>query len=108
MTICKTVMARSWYANIWIGGDHHAAVQACRQFCMEGLCVTVTPTTFVYTGGVEEGVCVRLIQYPRFMKTESELVDTTRRLADFLRATLCQHSYSIETPTETWWSSTRE
>ena len=26
---------QSWYANIWIGGDHREAVQACRRFCME-------------------------------------------------------------------------
>jgi hypothetical protein len=101
--------APSFYANIWIGGDHARAVQACREFCMTVLlCVTVTPTTFVYVGGVEEGVCVRLINYPRFPKEPAELQETATALAEFLRSALCQHSYTIEGPTETEWNSKRE
>ncbi len=74
---------------------------------MEGLCVTVTPTTYVYTGGVEEGVCVRLIQYPRFPKDERDIFSTAVRLAEFLRAAMCQHSYTIETPHESHFFSAR-
>lgn len=98
----------SFYANIWIAGDHARAVQACREFCMNvPLCVTVTPTTFVYVGGAEEGVCVRLINYPRFPKSLSELQETAGALAEFLRTALCQHSYTIEGPQETEWNTRR-
>lgn len=100
--------APSFYANIWIGGDAARAVQACREFCMNvPLCVTVTPTTFVYVGGAEEGVCVRLINYPRFPKEPAELQETAMALAEHLRIALCQHSYTIEGPSDTEWNSNR-
>lgn len=98
----------SCYANIWIAGDHARAVQACREFCMYvPLCVTVTPATFVYVGGAEEGVCVRLINYPRFPKQPSDIQANAVALAEFLRSALCQHSYTVEGPTETMWNTTR-
>jgi hypothetical protein len=103
----SAMISKTWYANIWIGGDHAQAIKTCREFCMEGLCVTVTPTSFVYTGGMEEGVCVRLIQYPRFPRPERELMGVAIRLADALRMTLYQHSFTIETPDETHFFSAR-
>jgi len=40
---------------------------ACREYCDRvGLCVTVTPTTFVYKGRSEPGAAIGLINYPRF------------------------------------------
>lgn len=100
-------ISKTWYASIHIAGDKDVATQVCREFCMEGLCVTVTPTTFVYTGGLEEGVCVRIIQYPRFPRPERELMGVAIRLADTLRARLCQHSFTIETPDESHFFSAR-
>lgn len=97
----------TWFANIWIAGDHAAAIQACREFCAIGLCVTVTPTTYVYTGGAEEGVCVRLINYPRFAEGAENLRRKAEALAEYLKSALCQGSYSIEYPDETVWVTTR-
>jgi hypothetical protein len=72
----------SFYANIWIAGDYKQAVQACREFCMNvPLCATVSPTTFVYVGGAEEGVCVRLINYPRFPERPDVIRDRATALA---------------------------
>lgn len=105
----NTRVAPTWFANIWIAGDHQAAVEACREFCMTTpLCVTVTPTTYVYVGGAESGVCVRLINYPRFAETSAELAKKAEKLADHLRERLHQHSYSLETSEETMWTSVRE
>ena len=103
----KRVDASSWYANIWVGGSHADAVRLCRQFCMVGLCVTVTPTTYVYTAGAEEGVCVRLINYPRFPASTEALQAKAKELAEFLCTELCQWSYSIEMPENTIWVSRR-
>jgi len=45
--------------DIFIAGDIATAKQACRSFCFDlGLCVTVEPITYIYTGGEEEGVRV--------------------------------------------------
>lgn len=94
---------------IWIGGDYAEAVQASREFCRDNpLCVTVTPTAYVYTGGMEDGVCVRLFQYPRFPKPTDEIREVAGRLAEHLLKALCQTSYSIETPDEIEWTSYRE
>lgn len=94
---------------IWLAGSCQQAVQACRAFCMDvPLCVTVTPTTYVYTGGAEEGVCVRLIHYPRFHESKEALVRKAEQLARHLRCALCQHSYTIEYPNETHWDTLRE
>jgi hypothetical protein len=100
--------APSWYAMIWIAGDYRQAVQVCREFCRDlPSCVTVTPTAYVYTGGMEEGVCVRFFQYPRFPTETRELEAKARVLAEDLRVALCQSSYSIEFPHETEWTSNR-
>lgn len=73
-----------------------------------GLCVTVTPTTFFYTGGAETGVCVRLVNYPRFPKEPSEIDAAAMALARELRDGLCQWSVMIETPQRCVWLTTRE
>lgn len=97
---------KSFYANIWIGGDYRDAVRACREFCQQiPLCVTVTPASYVYVGGMEEGVCVRVMQYPRFPETEAVLRSTAWQLANRLRTELCQRSYSIEFPDTTHYDS---
>lgn len=65
----RRVSAPSCPVSIFIAGDFDEARDLCRAFCdEEGLCVTVTPTTYVYTGGEEDGVIVGLINYPRDLK----------------------------------------
>ncbi len=73
-----------------------------------GLCVTVTPTNFVYTGGAESGVCVRLANYPRFPSDIVKIDEKAFALARLLRDGMCQWSVMIETPTKTTWLTTRE
>ena len=47
------------------------ALELCQEYCNEvGLCVTVTPTTYVYKDGQEPGIVVGLIRYPRFPETD--------------------------------------
>lgn len=94
--------------DIFIAGDHQQAKQVCREYCLEvGLCVTVEPVDYIYTGGEEAGVRVGLINYPRFPSTDEELLLRARELADRLMHRLCQHSYSIAGPDTTEWVSRR-
>ena len=95
-------------ATIFIAGEIADARRCCRKFCMEGLCVTIEPIDFVYTGGAEAGVRVGLVNYPRFPSEPAKIVETAIRLANALRDDLCQHSWLIVTPTETVWNSARE
>lgn len=105
----KRTSEPAWYAMIWTAGDYRRAVQTCRELCRDvPSCVTVAPAAYVYTGGMEDGVCVRFFQYPRFPTPTDELTAKARQLAEDLRVALCQQSYSIEFQHEIEWTSYRD
>lgn len=92
--------------DIFIAGDAADARRICRERCMSlGLCVTVTPTEFIYTGGQESGVRVGLVNYPRFPSTPEKLWETATWLAEALRIGLHQWSYLLVAPDRTVWES---
>jgi ferredoxin len=99
----------SFWATIYMAGSIEHAKQVCRTFCMaRGLCVTVEPTTFIYTGGEEVGFRIGLINYPRFPTTPTDIINLADELGSVLRVELAQHSYSVVTPTETIWRTWRK
>jgi hypothetical protein len=101
--------APSYCLTIAIAGDFETAKVVCRRYCMQvGLCVTIEPVAYIYTGGEEAGVRVGLINYPRFPSTEEQIWHHATELAELLRSELCQHSYSIIGPDRTIWNSLRE
>ncbi|MAG24938.1 hypothetical protein CMI47_05100 [Candidatus Pacearchaeota archaeon] len=82
MTRAETI---SYPVQIWIAGDHAKAIETCRSYCDEmGFCVTVTPTTYVYTGGQEAGVCIGLINYGRFPSEPRSIFNRAREIGDVL------------------------
>lgn len=99
----------SYPVSIFIAGDEKLAKSICREFCdKEGLCVTVTPTAYVYTGREEAGVIVGLINYPRFPAAPGMIFATAKALAERLRDMLGQDSFTIQTPDATFWTSWRD
>ena len=51
----------TFWLRLYLAGDLDQIKQACREYCMEvGLCVTVRPIDFIYTGGEESGAEVRI------------------------------------------------
>jgi hypothetical protein len=105
--LIKTV--QSFPISIFIAGDYLTAVNICQEYCNQaGFCVTVDPTKYVYSNGLEEGVVVGLINYPRYPKFETELYDHALKLAERLRTELNQESFSIQTPKLTFWYSYRK
>lgn len=97
--------------SIFIAGADLAAVKnACRIFCdREGLCVTVTSTSYIYTGGEAEGVIVGLINYPRFpAQHHGQIFATAKELAEMLVKLDGHESYTIQTPDAAFWTSYRE
>lgn len=95
-------------AQIYIAGDLDTARAALRRYTLDvGLCVTLEPVEFVYTGGLETGMRVGLINYPRFPTDTLELRARALDVARYLRTELCQHSFSIVMPDETIWDSLR-
>ena len=101
------IAAPSSNVDIFIAGDRATATHLCRAFCMRGLCVSVTEADYVFTGGMESGVRVGLINYPRFIKQPAEIWGTAVELAKFLIEGLHQQSCTVVGPRETLWLSRR-
>lgn len=101
--------ADSYNLDIWIAGDHATAIEVCAEFCAAGgLCVHVMPCTYVHKDGIEAGVKVGLINYPRFPEDEMALWTKARELGKRLLVRLGQESFSITDAAETVWFSWRE
>lgn len=92
--------------DILIAGDLAVARQACREHCIEvRSCVSVEPIDVVYCGGMESGVRVGLINYPRYPTTLMDLRDEAMALGERLLHALCQNSFSLVGPETTEWVS---
>lgn len=96
--------------EVFMAGDVEHAKQIIRRFCIDTpICVTVTPTTFVYTGGEEAGFVVGFRNYPRFPTDPYSLRASAADLAERLREALGQRSYlRVDAGGMTTWSSMRE
>ena len=95
----KTKLVPTYNATIWIAGDVELAKNICQEFCERDLCVTVTPTTYIYAGGQEDGmvITVGLINYAQFSKPGWEIEGMAMKLAVLLIECLDQQSASVVT-----------
>lgn len=99
----------TYTVQIYIAGDVAVAKQVCREFCMAvGLCVTVEPVDYIYTGGEEVGVRIGLINYPRFPSEPDAIWGKAKDLAEQVRTRLCQYSYALVATDRTEWVSYRQ
>ncbi|RYE61453.1 MAG: hypothetical protein EOO82_01845 [Oxalobacteraceae bacterium] len=104
--ICRETI--SYPVSIFIAGRACDVEDMCMTYCDEvGLCVTATPTTFIYTGGEEAGYIVGLINYPRFPNDPATIWAHAETLAARLCAEAEQQSYTIQAPDKTVWFSHR-
>lgn len=98
----------TYTAQIVMAGDIAQAKAICRRYCFDvGLCVTIEPVDYIYTGGEEAGFRVGLINYPRFPSEPAQILAHAEALLLLLVDGLSQHSASIITSTETLWFSRR-
>jgi hypothetical protein len=108
VTTTGTVECATAIVSLYMAGDVEHAKQIVRRFCKEvPVCVTVSPTTYIYTGGEEVGFVVAFRNYPRFPTTLAALESKASSLANLLRERLAQDSCMIVSPAVTSWSSTR-
>lgn len=90
--------------TIHMAGDIETAKRWLRRHCYEdGLCVTVTAETFIYTGGEEQGLAVGFVNYPKFPTTPGKLFARAIQIAGGLLVECCQRSALVVGPTETTW-----
>jgi hypothetical protein len=104
----KVKQEPSCAVTIYIAGDRADAARLLRGYCMSGACVTVTATDFIYTGGMESGVAVGLVNYPRFPATPKQLMDRATGIAVVMMEGLYQHSALVVGPEKTVWMTKRD
>lgn len=98
----------TFWAKISISGPIEVAKQVLREECLRiGLCVTIDPTTFIYTGGEEAGYTVGLINYPRFPSSNEKITEIARQLAHKLMERTAQQSVLVMTPDTSEWFTIR-
>jgi hypothetical protein len=105
----KTLNDATCVITLYLSGPIEVAKQALRAECLrEGLCATIEPTTFVYTGGEEAGYRVGLLNYPRFPTASEALQARAEVIALALLEATHQHSALMVTPAVTYWFTKRE
>lgn len=103
-----TKTSPTYVIRLYLSGPIEIAKQAIRADCLrEGLCVTIEPTTFIYTGGEEAGYVVGLVNYPRFPSEPESLVRRARDLMHTLLEATHQHSALMVTPSDSEWITKR-
>lgn len=106
----QPVEVPTYTVRLYMAGDIERAKCLLRAECYppnEGLCVTVEPTTFIYTGGQETGFVVGFVNYPRFPKPAAELFARARQIAERLIPALCQWSALLAASDRTVWLNAR-
>lgn len=94
----------TYQASIFMAGEIETAKRWLRRHCYErGLCVTVTPTAFIYTGGEEHGFVVGLVNYPRFPGTPAAIRARAVQIAQALIVECCQRTALVVASDETTW-----
>ena len=109
---------KSFYAKICLGFREgytqkvHTLEEVytfCHQYCNSiGLCVTITPTRFIYTkgqgiaDGYEDGCFIELISYPRFPQSKYDIVGTAIELTKLFMTEFKQTRISIVTSDQTY------
>lgn len=102
----KTATVPTYFVRLYMAGSIEDAKRQLRQECYppnDGLCVTVEPTTFIYTGGEEAGFVVGFVNYPRFPSPPAELWARAREIACRLIPALRQWSALLVASDRTEW-----
>ena len=105
----KTVTSWTYVVRLYLSGPIEIAKQEIRAETLRaGLCVTIEPTTFIYTGGEEAGYVVGLLNYPRFPCDQGALKARARDLMHLLLSATHQHSALMVTQDGSEWITCRE
>lgn len=108
----KQDTVKTFQAKIYVGflnretKKNIGSLKKARKLCQEyvddvSLCVTITPTEFIYVHGREKGIKVGLINYPRFPEGDFQIKIYAMNLAEKLMIAFQQCRVSIVLPSET-------
>lgn len=108
MSELRSKTEQTYRVDIFVGGDLNHARTICKEYCMRfGLCVTIEPVSYIFTGGEEFGVRVGLLNYPRFPAEPEKIRAHAYLLGECLRIGLAQWSFLIVSPDQTDWYTMR-
>lgn len=100
----NTTIEPTYTIQLYLSGPIEVAKQVIREHVLtEPLCVTIEPTTYIYTGGEEQGYVVGLLNYPRFPSDPKTLNARADALAALLLEKTFQRSALIVSPEDTRW-----
>lgn len=99
----KSKTATTYWCWIYIAGNKEKIEQSIRQYVICGLCVTLETVDYIYTGGLESGVRIGLINYPRF--PETDILQHAINLGKIIAEENGQISFSIIDPVVTYYFS---
>jgi hypothetical protein len=104
----EVLTSPTYWARIYSSGPIETAKTALRGECLRaGLCITIEPTTYIYTGGEEAGFVVGLINYPRFPSSAEAIHERALHVAHLLLEACQQHSILLMEPGESVWITKR-
>jgi len=103
---------RTFTVTIWLGlkkgymGPTYTLEEVekvCQDYCdIVGLCVSITPTRFIYTKGNENGCAIGLINYPRFPADPGQIKSKAYELAEKLKERFGQYRVTVVSDDETF------
>lgn len=94
----------TYTVTIHMAGDIDTARRRLlREVYEHGLCVTIAPQSFIYTGGEEAGFAVGFVNYPRFPSQPKELWARAREIAFLLIDACCQRTALVVASDRTEW-----
>ncbi len=86
----------TYKVKVFIAGDIQNGKNFCREyFSKKGWCCTINPTTYIYTGGEEQGYVIGFINYGRFPSTNEKILTDVLEFADGILHGTFQKSCSV-------------
>ncbi len=88
---------------VYMAGDIDTAKRWLRrEVYQRGLCVTIRPETFLYTGGEESGFSIGFVNYPRFPSSPGDTESRAIAIAEALVVECCQRTALVVGRVTTW------
>lgn len=101
----KVKIEKTFKATIYLGLKRMSTMEQqskeklyimCQDYVDEkGECLNIVDRKYIYTSGSEDGVSIEFIQYPRFPREESVIVERALELAEKLMIAYNQYNCSV-------------
>lgn len=99
----------SYTVSIYCTGDKARLYAAIQETVDKmGLCVSIFPCDYLFTGGMESGYEVRLINYPRFPVSDTEMVYKANKVCETIFTVNPKGSLTMVLPHVSYFMSNRE